>query len=222
MNRRLKIVLAILSVLGLLTVWLWRPAKLLRDLGELERVAGGTVWVNFDEPGWMPDSWGVPLTTFVESKVQSTSGRKFVSAAIMALGGGIHSMIFDGNNFPRHVPEIRKRFPELREARFWTTDLTEAEVMQFSRELRDYPSLEALLLRDGKSITDATLAPLAGHPRLETLEVHHSGITSQSAGTFAAMPALRTLMFVGARKAGRETDLEKLTPLLPVVRVWLH
>jgi hypothetical protein len=57
------------------------------------------------------------------------------------------------------------------------------------------PSLEYADLA-GTQFTDASIAPLAGHPKLEELWIPASHVTRASIPTFASMPALRTLLLM--------------------------
>jgi hypothetical protein len=58
------------------------------------------------------------------------------------------------------------------------------------RESTTLPHLQSLTLQGG-ALTDAAIAPLAGHSTLETLSLSHHSLTPACASTFNAMPHLK-------------------------------
>jgi hypothetical protein len=224
MNRRLKFAIVIVG-LALLVAGLWRPVKVMWHLAALERAGGAEIWVEFEMPGWMPKSWQHHLHRKLNNR-QRSEGWALLAGANLALGGELRSLRFNDGIFHRHVPELRERFPDLRDVGFSADSITEADVTQLCTELRAYPSLEEISL-SAALVTDAALAPLAGHPRLKWVWLNTRGthrspppqVTSRSADTFASMPALRAVTIEWKGDLDYIRELERLQARLPQVRV---
>lgn len=69
---------------------------------------------------------------------------------------------------------------------------TVAEWTHLCTRLRELPNLESIEI-GGAWITDAALAPLAGHPHLRSLTITHGRLTEACTETFATIPNLATL-----------------------------
>jgi hypothetical protein len=226
MSRRLKLVLIVVG-LALLAALMGRPVKVMWNLAALERAGGAEIWVEFQMPGWMPKSWREKLAGPLNQRERGM-GWTLLAGATLALGGELPSLAIESGAFRRQVPEIRKRFPDLRIIGFYGGNIaeTEADATKLCADLRAYPSLEEIYLV-AEPITDAALAPLAGHPRLKLLyvdvdsetDIRPPPLTARSIDTFASMPALRELTIRSREYPDRVADLEKLKARLPQVRV---
>ena len=71
-------------------------------------------------------------------------------------------------------------------------ELTGAQWTEFCGNLRAMPHLEDVLLA-GNAITDAAVAPLAGHPSLRRFQVTSEHLSDRCVPTFATMPSLTSL-----------------------------
>ena len=85
----------------------------------------------------------------------------------------------------------------------------EADWVRLMGGLRHFPELVELELY-GDQITDAVLAPLEGHPRLETLTVEDGKLTAASMKTFQRLPHLNGLYIFGNTA---RSDIEMISPL---------
>ena len=84
------------------------------------------------------------------------------------------------------------RFPSLRRVEVFDNFPTEPEWTHLCAKLRELPRLEEIEL-GGAWITDAAIAPLAGHPNLRTVTIEYGRLTDGCTKTFATMPRLSKL-----------------------------
>jgi hypothetical protein len=86
------------------------------------------------------------------------------------------------------------RFPGLRFFCFYDeADVpTGAEWKHLCTWLRRFPELETLEI-GGNSITDESIAPLAGHPRLRSITIQQSQLSPECVKIFAMLPNLKKL-----------------------------
>ena len=94
---------------------------------------------------------------------------------------------------------------------------TEAEWTRLCTRLRLLPELEDLEI-DGDSITDATIAKLAGHPRLRTIHFESSQLTPGSLKTLMSFPNLRDLTILTSSHFTPE-DVKAFKAALPSVKI---
>jgi hypothetical protein len=96
------------------------------------------------------------------------------------------------------------RFPRLRYFCVEELDekgLTESDWTLLCRRLRDLPQLEEVEL-GGPTLTNAALAPLAGHPKLRIVTIQDGRFTHECARTFSAIPHLTKLSIEGQSSEG--------------------
>jgi hypothetical protein len=87
------------------------------------------------------------------------------------------------------------RFPDLRRVTVIDNEQdlpTESEWTLLCTRLRTIPHLEEIEI-GGAWVTDAAIAPLAGHPALHTLSISFGRLTASCATTFTSLPRLSKL-----------------------------
>ena len=203
-----------LLVVAVVTLLLWPPIQRVIAVAALQNSFQLGWEISFDSPT-APSS----PPSFIESKVDDLLDRMFedtegYSRAVPALARNRNVIYQERYRAFFRVP-IREvhihfmeglrgdlgaalaRFPGLR--RVTVEDVfakvpTEAEWRLLCTHLRSLPDLEEVEL-GGTWITDASIAPLSGHPRLEKVTIGYGPITLKCAETFARMPRLTKLEF---------------------------
>jgi hypothetical protein len=87
------------------------------------------------------------------------------------------------------------RFPNLRSVTVFENEPdvpTEADMALLCKRLRTFPHLEELEL-GGSWVTDAAIAPLAGHPKLKSVTISYGRLTAGCVKTFSSIPHLTEL-----------------------------
>ncbi len=101
------------------------------------------------------------------------------------------------------------------------SEVSEADWQRLISRIRQAPELVEFELY-GDQITDAAIAHLEGHPRLQTLTIMEGRLTAGSLKTFRSLPKLRGLYIFGnAARSDVATTLssEDLTGAMPNVRI---
>lgn len=95
------------------------------------------------------------------------------------------------------------RFPKLRRVSVVETDAgpTESDWTLLATHLRELPDLETIELC-GYTLTDAAIAPLAGHPKLRSIHFNGGRLTMECVKTLASLPSLATLHIEGQQYDG--------------------
>ena len=132
-----------------------------------------------------------PTKMLNRNKVYQDRFRAFFRGPIQEIN------INDFEAFYGDLGEALARFPDLRRVAVTNYGLnlpTEAEWTKLCAHLRALPKLESIEL-GGEWITDAALAPLAGHPHLRSVTIPYGSHTEACVKTFATMPHLATLHY---------------------------
>lgn len=93
---------------------------------------------------------------------------------------------------PKNIGSTLKYFPDLRELDV-RLPLPSGEWLKLCQTIRGLPRLEQLKL-SGDHITDATIAALAGHNSLQSINLGRNAISPAAMITFATMPHLETVI----------------------------
>jgi hypothetical protein len=134
--------------------------------------------------------------------------------------------IYEFQEFHGDLGAELARFKNLRRVMVENNDYsnlpTQSKWTQLSTHLRTLPHLEEVTL-GGVSVTDASIAPLAGHPELQTIEISSGHLTLGSTKTFASMPSLSKLV-IGKHVMYREVWIRpenqaELRAALPAVSI---
>jgi hypothetical protein len=100
--------------------------------------------------------------------------------------------------------------------------VSESQAATLCADLRRLPNLQTLYL-SGLRFTDASLAPLAGHDRIYSIDLSGTRITGNSLPTFASLPRLRWLTISPPEAGGFSMqDRDALQAALPKVRLTLR
>jgi len=104
--------------------------------------------------------------------------------------------VYDFEAFRGDLGAALARFPHLRRVTVFTMEESpaESEWTLLCTRLRTLPELEEIEI-GGYWLTDAAIAPLAGHPQLRSITIPYARLTVGSAPTFASMPRLSKLHF---------------------------
>ncbi len=195
-----------------------------RDVAAVQNSLDRAWEISFAAPG--KDGRPSVLPAFIDSAVENWLERKFAHTAGYGPGPAktrnrsiIHQERFRAI-FRRPLEEIHIYDPEgfsgqqlgaalaristLRAFSFeqeGSYNTSEADWISLCADLRSLPNLEAITL-GGTWLTDATIAPLAGHPRLKSVTFLNGQLTTACAKTLAALPNLRELHIEGQRYDG--------------------
>jgi hypothetical protein len=136
---------------------------------------------------------------------------------------------FIGIYYPEHfraneLGAALARFPHLRKFEIVENEQlgpTEADWTSLCVHLRALPKLEEIEL-GGYNLTDAALAPLAGHPGLQRIMITFGDITPACTGTFTRIPHLRVIS-LGTRYGDamffKQGERDAITQALPGVKL---
>jgi hypothetical protein len=128
-------------------------------------------------------------------------GANLGDSALSPLAGhpALTTLVFGSSRLTVQGFKALASLPRLRElsiyspaSRSASSDLTEEQWALVCRESKALPHLRSLTLR-GRTLTDAAIAPLAGHPTLETLSVLKHSLTPACASTLKDMPHLKVV-----------------------------
>jgi hypothetical protein len=238
MRFRTKLVIG-LVVLTAILLLVWRPVRQNWNFATLqEQVAGWVVGRNANAPKWVePVAAQAQVLAFRVLGKGDLRAYRVQWQVGMLLGGQFDAVRIEASQIPGDPGAVLKQFPELKILSFeFRETVGETEVMQVCRRLREIPQLTHLELW-GRAVTDASIAPLAGHPGIKGIyfqpfglytEVGLSGttqesdvprITKTSIATFGSMPSLNELALPVPTMGMPHDDLKPLTDALPSVRV---
>jgi hypothetical protein len=138
----------------------------------------------------------------------------------------IHIYYFEA--FRGDLGAVLARFPKLRRLTVFENDPdlpTELEWTALCARFREFSNLEEVEL-GGDLLTDAAIAPLAGHPQLRSVTITCGRLTDGCAKTFASMPRLSKLHIEGQTYDGdiwvSEERKAAMRAALPSATVELH
>ncbi|WP_265595966.1 hypothetical protein [Verrucomicrobium sp. BvORR106] len=188
-----------LLTLGLLYV---RTELILAKFAALAQTYEGHRFApGFSKPRWMPSIGddGIEFLTrrltandelayYLHNRLRGTLGAKLPTIYITdvkSIKPGFHDALRQFSNAKAVVVSFSAN----------SNELTEADATQVCEALRDLPKLRNIEL-DGVQFTDASIAPLAGHPTVNTLRLPASRITQASIPTLSSMPSLSTLLLI--------------------------
>jgi hypothetical protein len=127
--------------------------------------------------------------------------------------------IWEPHNFTGDLGAALLRFPRLQ--RLAVNDCvdtpTEAQWTLFWSRIRSLPELEEIEF-DGNNITNASIAPLSGHPRLRKITLDGYHLTAGCVKTLATLPSLTNLTI---EESGNITpaDRKAMVRALPSVEI---
>jgi hypothetical protein len=214
-------------VLGIIALLIWVPVQRVLDIAAVQNSVQRDWEMSFNSPNMKPDM----LPSFLDSWADSLFKRIFKDT-VGANGtepaqtrnrdiiyqerfrslfrGPIRDFrIYEFLEFHGDLGSELARFQNLRRVMVENNDYsnlpTESEWTLLCTRLRTLPHLEEVTL-GGVSVTDAAIAPLAGHPELQTIEISSGHLTLESNKTFASMPRLSKLV-IGRHVMYREVWL---------------
>lgn len=127
--------------------------------------------------------------------------------------------IYESRHLQGDLGAVLQRFPSLRRFSLaGNVDTpTEAEWMVLCGRIRLLPDLEELVI-DGNQVSDAAIAPLAGHPGLRKVAITSAVLTPDGVKTLATLPRLSELSI---EKWGGYSPQEKkaIMDALPRVKI---
>ena len=196
----------ILAVIGLL---LFVPIKKALDVAAVQDAVQRDWEINFNETVGVPTTIPPMLPPRIDSIAEDVfdqffgdthgySNRDIVykNRFRSLFRGPIRDIVvYDFERFRGDLGAAFARFPSLRRVEViasYDAFPTEAEWTHFCVRLRELPRLEEIEL-GGTWITDAAIAPLAGHPNLRTVTITLGSLTDGCTKTFASMPRLSKL-----------------------------
>lgn len=100
------------------------------------------------------------------------------------------------------------RFPKLRRVTVFDDSVPESDWTFFCKSLRKLPRLKEIGL-GGSGVTDEAIAPLSGHPNVQSIVIEYGRLTERAVTTFASMPQLTSLSIVGDPDGVRLSEEEK-------------
>ncbi len=135
---------------------------------------------------------GLPETELVKTRNRDITYHERFRAFFRGPIDEVHIYYCEG--FRSDVGEALGNFPHLRRVTVYSNEPedipTEAEWALLCTRLRAMPEIEEIEL-GGRLISDAALAPLAGHPGLRKVEISYGRVTAAGcAKTFGSMPRL--------------------------------
>lgn len=224
MRHRSKIKLALLFVLFAgLGALLWGPIQQARSVAAVQdSLESWHVTFQNEEPvEWMSYSVDRAAYRLIDRLGLRTPDRgteDYHERFRSLLRGPIENIeIYDPVRIRGDLGAALARFPRLRQLRMVDDgyDVTDADWTKLCRSLRQLPGLEELQL-SSSNLTDAAIAPLAGHPRLRIFSFRIHRLTPSSLSTFASLPSLKSL-YLGSEFDPKET--QAFIAALPSVQV---
>jgi len=143
----------------------------------------------FESTAGYDDGGSLPAHTRNHAEIHIERFRAFFRGSISDIS------IYDPQAFRGDLGTALARFPELRRV---SVDgcigpyPTEADWTLLCTRLRSFPQLKEIEL-GGTWVTDAAIAPLAGHPQLRTISINSGRLTADCTKTFRAIPRLTKL-----------------------------
>ena len=200
-TRRILLALAAAIFVALALLHL-RGEMILGKFADLQRTFdGNSLDPQFSPPRWVPRVMVNQLDSYVD-KHHGNDPRAFALKQRLYIILGARIPPIRLTNVKSIRPEFCDALRKLSDARsveVWfssqSTELTEVEATQVCEALRDMPRLAYIDLI-GVQFTDASVARLAGHPKIDSLRLPASRITRASIPTFASMPSLDTLLLM--------------------------
>jgi len=204
-----------LAVAGIFTLLIWGGVQRVLNVAAVQNAVQRDFEIGFGAPGrecpeFLPEfidsaagkylqrfagsrsyerEW--PVHTSVRHIIYQERFRAFFRGPIRE----VH--VFYCEAFTGDLGAALQRFPGLRRVTVSENEPdvpTEADWKLLCMRLRSLPQLEEVEL-GGAWITDAAIAPLAGHPKLRSINISYGRLTSACAKTFAGIPRLTKLQF---------------------------
>jgi hypothetical protein len=220
---RLALAFVLVGV-GAMALFVWRPIQRAWALAELQNSIHGVVKTDakpHDRPARLPkvvDDWAHDvIVRFASGPPRSDLYHQRFRALF---ADPTREIQMQGIAFRGDPGAVLACFPGLETLKVYLPadhEPTEAELTLFFRGLRRARGLKVLVIA-GARITDASLAPLAGHPRLERLVISRGHYTPEvSKHTFSSLPSLKLLCLVSRRLNSK--DIALLQAALPFVKI---
>ena len=232
-------------MIGVLALLLWSPVQTAIDVAAVQNAVQRDWEISFGYSSGQGKPAGLPAS--LDSAANSLFGRVFAGTKgyngtqptktrnrdivsherFRALFRGqirdIHIYYFEA--FRGDLGAVLARFPELRRVTVFENEPnspTESQWTLLASRLRALPRLEEIEL-GGAWVTDAAIAPLAGHPGLRVVTILDGRLSPECTKIFVTMPRLSKLHIEGQRYEGdtwlAPTDEKMLRTALPRVTI---
>lgn len=242
-RRRLKITTAVLlTVLAILGVLLWRPIQQARNVAAVQNSVQRDWEIDFGSQSTPP-----AMPRSLDSAAESLLGNLFKKVHGYNTGMSSHTQnreyiyqerfrglfrdpiefigIYYAEDITDDLGAALWRFPQLR--RFIYDDNedplpAEATWIRLCTWIRAMPKLDQIELGGGQ-LTDAAIAPLAGHPGLRKISINYGHLSWRCVATFATMPNLKKLyiepQITGDNVGFSYSEIDAIMTALPNVDV---
>ena len=221
MRRASKIPFALLLVsAALFGAILWTFVKQSRAKSDFNALMKNPLGVSYNAPTLKSIRWLCNLTD--PHLMDNARYRNYRDEVCTFFSRPVESITICGFTGFRSDPDsILSRFTQLR--KFYTLESTggapnEDDLAQLSKMLKSAPKLRVIEFK-GQYISDVAIAPLAGHPSLETVCVQSIGLTPACIGTFTSMPHLSRLEIKRNAKVFQPEGIKDVQAALPKVTV---
>jgi hypothetical protein len=216
-------------VLLALAVLLWRPVRQALAVAEVQRCAGPGARVSFHSRDFTGAKGTLPsrLPASVDSAFKEVLTKHLkISPGKMAVYEQRFFSLFSDSieSITLGLPEsdalgaALERFPQLRSVRIAEgRPAIRGDWAKLCAGLRQCRRLEEVHL-SGPNLTDSAIAPLAGHPTLQSVDLG-GHLTPASIETFRSMPALTELTFFSVGHHLLEAERIAIKVALPSVKV---